>query len=389
MTGVFTGRENVPAERSASAPENVSALTRRAALLTPLALAGCDTISGWFATKKDPLPGKREALSEFQRGFTADKAASRVALPAAVRNAGWPQEGGNPAHLMGHLSANDSLKLAWAVDLGEGGGYRRKILAQPVVANGIVFAMDSDAMISAYSLSAGAKLWRTATVAKDTESTNVGGGLCWDGGTLFAVNGMSELLAVDPASGAVRWRQNIGVPARSAPTAADGRIFLTTLDSKLLALSPNDGHQLWAYQATAVVTSILGDPAPACAQGVVAAGFSSGEIAVLRGETGAVVWTDGLGILRGKSSLADFLAIKGAPVIVNGQVIATGLGGITVAADLLTGRRVWERRVAGANTPFVAGDWLFLISVDQEVGAINLQDARIAWVNTLPRWENP
>jgi hypothetical protein len=35
-------------------------LGRRAVLLAALALAGCDTIEGWFATKKDPLPGKRE-----------------------------------------------------------------------------------------------------------------------------------------------------------------------------------------------------------------------------------------------------------------------------------------------------------------------------------------
>ena len=33
-------------------------LSRRATMLAPLALAGCDTIDNWFATKKDPLPGK-------------------------------------------------------------------------------------------------------------------------------------------------------------------------------------------------------------------------------------------------------------------------------------------------------------------------------------------
>jgi outer membrane protein assembly factor BamB len=87
--------------------------------------------------------------------------------------------------------------------------------------------------------------------------------------------------------------------------------------------------------------------------------------------------------------LVDFLAIRGEPVIQNGQVFATGLGGLTIAADLLTGRRVWERRVASANTPWLAGDWMFLISTDQEVGAINVNDARIAWVAALPRWENP
>jgi outer membrane protein assembly factor BamB len=364
-------------------------LGRRAALLAPLALAGCETIEGWFSTKKDPLPGKRENLGAIRRGFSADQTSPPIALPPAARDMAWPQASGNPTHLMGHLSVSDALKQAWSADLGEGGGLRRKILAQPVVANGTVFAMDSSAQISAYNLGTGARLWRTATVGDDVESTNVGGGLCWDGGTLFAVNGISELLALDPATGAIRWRHLIDVPARSAPTVAGGRIYLTTIDSKLLALSPADGHLLWSYQSTATLTTMLGDPAPAVAGEIVIAGFGSGEIAALRTDTGAIIWTDGLGLSEGRPTLVDFLAIRGDPVVSNGQVFVTGLGGLTIAADLLTGRRVWERRVASSNTLWVAGSWLFMISTDQDIGAINVEEARIAWVTSLPRWENP
>ena len=32
---------------------------------------------------------------------------------------------------------------------------------------------------------------------------------------------------------------------------------------------------------------------------------------------------------------------------------------------------------------------MFLVSLDQELGAINTEDSRIAWVSALPRWENP
>ncbi len=57
--------------------------------------------------------------------------------------------------------------------------------------------------------------------------------------------------------------------------------------------------------------------------------------------------------------------------------------------DVPTGRRVWERQVAGEDTLYVAGEWMFLISAEQEIGAINLADGRIAWVTPLPRWEDP
>jgi outer membrane protein assembly factor BamB len=364
-------------------------LGRRAVLLAALALAGCDTIEGWFATKKDPLPGKREPLDAIRRGFRPDETVPQISLPAAERDMAWAQAGGNPTHLMGHLSVGDSLKQAWSADLGEGGGLRRQILAQPVAANGVVFAMDSGATVSAYNLASGTRLWRTPTVGDDVDSTNVGGGLCFDNGTLFAVNGMSDLLAMDPAKGTVKWRHSLDVPARSAPTVAEGRIFVTTIDSKLVALSADDGHLLWSYQSTPTSTTVLGGPAPAYANGIVVAGFGSGEVAALRAEIGAVIWTDGLGISEGRPAIVDFLAIRGDPVISNGQVFVTGLGGLTIAADLLTGRRVWERRVASSNTPWIAGNWLFMISTDQEVGAINVDEARVAWVTSLPRWVNP
>jgi outer membrane protein assembly factor BamB len=124
-------------------------------------------------------------------------------------------------------------------------------------------------------------------------------------------------------------------------------------------------------------------------QGIVVAGFGSGEIAALRAETGAIIWTDALGIVEGRPTIVDFLAIRGDPVISNGLIYVTSLGGVTIAADLLTGRRAWERRVASANTLWIAGDWIFLVSTDQEAGVINAEDARIAWVVSLPRWENP
>jgi outer membrane protein assembly factor BamB len=364
-------------------------LSRRTALLLPFALAGCDTIDSWFATKKDLLPGKREPIGALRSGFNADEAAPMVQLPPAVRDMAWPQAAGGPTHLMGNLSANATLKQAWTADVGEGGGYRRQILAQPVVADGVVFAMDSDSVVTAFNLASGAKLWRTPTVDEDLDSSNVGGGLCWAAGTLYAVNGMAELLALDTAKGAVKWRHSIEVPARSAPTVADGKIFLTTIDSKLLALSADDGHPLWSYQATQTTTTLLGSPAPAFDQGIVVAGFASGELAAVRADSGNVIWTDGLGLAEGQPGIVEFLAIRGEPVIANNLVFATGLGGVTIAADILTGRRAWERRVPSENTPCMAGEWMFLISTDQQIGAINVNDARISWVASLPKWENP
>ncbi len=253
-------------------------------MLAPLALGGCGLWDDWFGSKKTPLPGKREPILVGRRGLQVDEGVPKVVLPPEVRNAAWPQAGGNPAHFMGHLAAGERLAEAWSADIGAGGGYRRKILAQPVVADGIVYVMDSDAVVSAFDLAGGGRVWRFDTRQEDDDSTNVGGGLAVDQGTLYAVNGLAELVALDAAKGTVRWRSNFGAPTRSAPTVVEGRLFVITIEDRLLSLATDDGRQLWAHQAANATTSILGRPAPAYADGLAVAGFGSGELATLRAD---------------------------------------------------------------------------------------------------------
>jgi outer membrane protein assembly factor BamB len=100
-----------------------------------------------------------------------------------------------------------------------------------------------------------------------------------------------------------------------------------------------------------------------------------------------VSWSDSLASAR-RSSVVELSTIHGLPVISDGRVYATGLGGLLVSLDLRSGRRLWERDVGSTQTPWVAGDWLFLLTVDQIIIAVNVQDGAIAWVTQLPQWQN-
>ena len=109
----------------------------------------------------------------------------------------------------------------------------------------------------------------------------------------------------------------------------------------------------------------------------------------MRADSGSVAWADTLAAAATGGGLVDFSAIRGLPVVADGRVYAMGVGGLTVAIDLPSGRRLWEREAAGEDSPWAAGSWLFVISLDQRMAAINREDGRIAWVTELPRWENP
>ena len=72
-------------------------------------------------------------------------------------------------------------------------------------------------------------------------------------------------------------------------------------------------------------------------------------------------------------------------MIDSGQVFAIGQGGRMVALELITGQRIWELNIAGISTPWVAGDWVFVVTDDAKLIAHRAATGKVRWINQLPR----
>ena len=364
-------------------------LSRRSALLLPLllpALSACSALDWLTDEEKKAVPGNREPVLASLRGLQVDSV-EPVTLPPVVTNAAWLQYGGAVSHVGANFAGG--LARAWTTTIGEGGAYRARITAQPLISGSRVFTMDSDGVVAAFELANGSHGWRTVTKPKKAHNSNLGGGIAIDGDRLYAVTGRAEALCLSLADGHVIWRAALTSPARSAPTIAEDSLFVTTMDEQLQAFALTDGRFIWSHQATSANTGTIGQAGPAYANGVVVAGFESGDLAALRADSGTLVWTDNMGGIKGQASLSDFGSVRAAPVIDNGLVYAIGLGGLMAALDIRSGRRVWQRDVAGADTPWIAGDTMYVVSTEQKLAAIGRDDGSVHWVTDLPRFKNP
>lgn len=63
-------------------------------------------------------------------------------------------------------------------------------------------------------------------------------------------------------------------------------------------------------------------------------------------------------------------------------------GGRLAAIDIRSGNAVWETTVASLQMPWVAGDYLFIVSVDGELACLSRTDGGVIWVSQLPRFKN-
>ena len=365
-------------------------LDRRIALLGAAAglLGGCETIGDLLSDREDPLPGERRAVLDTEREVGVDPALSgrAVDLPAPREVASWPQAGGNPAHAPGHAALPvGGLREAWRASVGADSGYRRRMTSGPVSSTDTVYAADAFGQVSAFDLSRGARRWQVDTRPDEDEVGGVGAGCAVDGSALFVATGLAEVLAMDLVTGTVRWRVRTPTPTRGAPTAVGGRVFVVTLENHLLVLSAEDGRVLWTHRALPVTAVPLGLPAPAVDGETVVAGFPSGELVSLRAADGRLLWTETLSAPIGarRGGIADIVGVHGLPVIADGRVIAAGQGGTTLAVDLRSGRRLWERDVGSSETPAVAGEWIFLVSTTQDLVALGRDTGQVRWITAL------
>jgi outer membrane protein assembly factor BamB len=384
-----------------------------------LTLAGCDTfgdmgdtVSGWFSPthKKSGLKGERISVMSEDTSIKPDPdlAKSEVVLPPPYINKDWPDPGGYSTNAMYHLAAKGPLRPIWQADTGKGSDDDSRLTAPPIVANGRVFVLDAQAHVFAFNASDGKPLWDKALAPKGPEdddfwnvfgmfgsdmaidpSKGFGGGTAYDSGKLFVSTGFGSVFALDAASGQQLWKADLQVPIVNAPVASGGRVLVSSEDNHFVALAQSDGRTLWDHQGISESAGILTSTSAAVAGDTVIVPYTSGELFALRIDNGTPEWNDMLTKSGNVTALSELDDIAGRPVIDRDMVFAISHSGMMAAININTGDRVWSREVGGIQTPWAAGDFVYVLTTDSQVLCLQRKDGKVRWLHQMPRWEDP
>lgn len=360
-------------------------------LAVALGLSACSGgLFGGGDKKVTPTVGNRVPILSRIETAKVDPALAGVAvvLPPAQTNAEWAQAGGTAAKSYGHLALGDNLSQVWTVQVA-GSSDRRRLAAAPVIGDGKMFVADTNGVVHAFDAQSGGKLWsHVAEVGGELRSANFGGGVSYDGGRVYATNGVGEVIAIDANTGAQVWKVKPGGPLRGAPTLAFGSVYVMTQDNQMFALAAADGKLVWNESGSTTQTGLFGVASPAAGQGTLVAGYASGELVAYRYENGRTLWADALARTSISTEVGALSDIDADPIIDSGRVYALGQGGRMAAYELVTGQRIWELNLAGVSTPAVAGEWVFTLTDDARLLAITRGNGRVRWIADLGQYRN-
>ncbi|MEO3413882.1 PQQ-binding-like beta-propeller repeat protein [Roseovarius sp. CAU 1744] len=355
-----------------------------------LALAGAVALAA--CTKKEPiLPGKREAIrdviadpAELPAAEVAQNRNLPLSLPPATANANWTQSISTPATRTAHPALSAAPALAWSVSIGAGDGKKNRITADPVVGDGRIYTLDAEARVTAVSTS-GQVLWSTDLVpANDSAKDATGGGLAYANGALYVSSGFGLMTALDAATGAQLWQQNLRATGSGAPTVVGDLVYLVAGDEIAWALDTKEGRIRWQLSATPDINNVLGGPAPAITEKYAIFAFGSGELQGAFRKGGLRLWDAQVAGQRPGYAAARIGDITGDPVVDGDRLYVGSHSGRTVAMNIGNGKRIWTARDGALNPVWPAGDSVFMISDRNELMRLSAEDGTKIWGEELP-----
>lgn len=346
-----------------------------------IALAGC-------GERDVILPGERiDVAAGIERPAMVSEARP-ISLAAPRANADWTHRAGGPAHNIGHVAYSGALTPVWTVNIGAGDSRRARITADPIVAGGVVYTLDSAARVQATSTS-GAPLWtRDLVPLLESASSASGGGLAFGANRVFVTTGFGELTALDPATGAVLWTQDLDAPGGSAPTVAGDLVYLAAQDSRAWAIEVETGRIRYTTTGAPNLTSFGGGAGVAVSDDLAIFPFPSGQVIATFRQGGLQRWSSAVAGRRPGSAAARAAGgISGDPVVSGNRLYIGNATGRLAALDLGNGEPVWTAQ-EGAMGPVVpAGGSVFLVNDLNELVRLDASTGSRIWSVQLPYFE--
>lgn len=292
-----------------------------------------------------------------------------------------------PAELV-DFEAEATIKRLWRARIGDGLGRKYLTVAPAVVADRVIGA-DAYGVVQAHDRFSGKRLWQAKVGDPDGEpfyrfwdrrdpgfvTGAVGAG---DGNVLIGTT-RGEVIALDVADGAERWRTPTASEVLTPPATGGSLVFAQTSDGRLMAMEGASGTMRWSFDTQVPILTLRGTATPVFADGVVYSGFASGKVSAVRADNGQPLWEQRVQLPEGRSELDRMVDIDAAPLVDGGNVYAVSYQGRLVALRRTDGALVWDFETSSYVDLASGYGNVYVVDEHGVVTAIDRGSADVVW----------
>lgn len=256
------------------------------------------------------------------------------------------------------------LRLAWQYDASAGFGR-----ACASTADSILFVANLQGEVHSVTIGTGSK-----TGARDFGSA-IAGAPVVDRGILYVALAHDEesLLAYNLATSTILWSDRIG-GIETSPLLLGSRLYVTTLDGRLVCVDTSNGAVTWTYELPASVRSRTIRSSPASDGTIVVFGSDEGHLYAVGADDGKLRWK--------APARASIIA---TPSIAMGSVLVGSLDSSLYRFDLASGTRRWECPLGAviAASQATDGEAIYVGTAGRTVYSVSFSDGSVRWHTEL------
>ncbi len=274
------------------------------------------------------------------------------------------------------------LKEVWDIDIGDGhdGSF---LYLEPLYTGDMIYAASADGMVYAVEPAKGKVRWK-----RDTDQ-QIMAGVGGDQALLFLVTRDARLLALSREDGKEVWNAALPNEALSAPRSNNTMVVTQSIDGKVHAFDTTSGEKLWQYDSAVPALSLRAAASPLVGADLVLASLANGRLMALSAETGQPVWQYQVGEPAGRTELERLVDVAGEPLILESAAMVVGYQGKLALLDVESGREIWSRAASSLHSPMIGNGNIFLAAANGDILALQGQDRRELWRQEELAWRQP
>jgi eukaryotic-like serine/threonine-protein kinase len=201
-------------------------------------------------------------------------------------------------------------------------------------------------------------------------------------GVVYVAGGDGDLLALDLATGALRWTYSIeNLIGESSPAVSADTVYFGDLGGVVHAVGAKDGKARWTFKtASEIKSSPVIVPGSSNGADAVLIGSYDGHLYSLDARTGKVRWKV---LTNGQ--------VHATPAVQDGLAFVAGCDAIFRAIRVSDGRQAYqiESGAYTASSPVLDGDRAYFGTFNNEVLALDLKRRAVVWRYSLPDAQFP
>lgn len=352
-----------------------------------LLLSSCAAVQEFrqdVLNQEKPLAGNRIAVIE-KTELKADLAAigKQVILPQASKQINWLSSDLLPIPANQNILYSGKFKSITTIDFGKAADKYMSYRFTPVIVDGYIYLMDKTGYISAFDEKSRKKIWSLSLHKEKKKADIMLSSISHHEGYLYVSTGDNSIYAIDAKTGQIKWQKYFDYQVRSIADFYKNKVIIRTFDNSLYALNKESGKVEWVYIGAADQTAYFGMASAKVSGNLVATPDTSGDLTLLRAEDGYEIW--GVNLAKNYNQLREvgLRDIKSSPIFIDKTIYIAGKNSSFAAIDINSGNKIWETKISSNKSPLVIGDFLVIITDDNQLTLISRKNGAISWVKNL------